>query len=141
MVQKDPLAKPLVSVICYCRNAAATIGRCIDSILSQDYPNIEVVVQDGASADGTLDILQSYGQRIDLISEKDAGPGDAMFRCIRRAKGDIFITCLADEELLPHAVSWGATQLGRYPEAGAVYGDHYNIDLEGKITDIVKPRS
>jgi glycosyltransferase involved in cell wall biosynthesis/Flp pilus assembly protein TadD len=140
MVQNDPLAQPLVSVICYCRNAAATIGRCIDSILSQDYPNMEVIVQDGASADGTLDILLSYGQGIDLISEKDAGPGDAMFRCIRRAKGDIFITCLADEELLPCAVSWGVTQLLRYPEAGAVYGDHYNIDLEGRITEIVKPR-
>jgi glycosyltransferase involved in cell wall biosynthesis len=140
MVQNNPIAQPLVSVICYCRNASKTIGRCINSILAQDYPNIEVIVQDGESTDGTLDILHSYGRRIDLVSESDDGPGDAMFRCIRRASGDIFVTCLADEVLLSHAVSWGVEQLLSHPEAGAVYGDHYNIDLDGNITGIVRPQ-
>jgi tetratricopeptide (TPR) repeat protein/glycosyltransferase involved in cell wall biosynthesis/GT2 family glycosyltransferase len=137
----NPVAPPLVSVYCYCRNASKTIGRCIDSILAQDYTNIEVIVQDGESTDGTLDILRSYGGRIDLVSESDNGPGDAMFRCIERASGDVLIACLSDEELLPHAVSWGVKQLMLHPKAGAVYGDHYNIDIEGNLTGIVTPQA
>ena len=71
---------------------------------------------------------------------KRFGPGDAMFRTINRANGEIFITCLSDEELLPHAVSWGVRQLMSHPEAGAVYGDHYNIDIEGNYTGFVAPQ-
>ncbi|MEK6755342.1 MAG: glycosyltransferase, partial [Bacteroidota bacterium] len=65
---------PLVSILCPCKNREKTIRRCINSILVQDYPSIEIIVQDGASTDGTLEILQSYGQRIQLISEPDSGP-------------------------------------------------------------------
>lgn len=131
---------PLVSLFCFCRNAVHTIRRCIDSMLAQDYPYVEIIVQDGASTDGTLEILSSYGDRIHLVAEPDQGPGDAMFRCLRRVRGDIFGSCLADEQMLPHAVSWGLFHLlFTHPDAGVVYGDHHTIDISGSITGTVRP--
>src|SRR6185312_16502829 len=52
-----------VSIFMFVRNGAPTLRRAIDSVLAQTYPNIEFIVQDGASTDGTLDILRSYGER------------------------------------------------------------------------------
>lgn len=130
---------PLVSIICFCRNASASIGRCLDSILAQDYPRLQVIVQDGDSTDGTKDILLSYGSAIELVSEKDDGAGDAMFRALARVRGEFFGSCLADERLLPHAVSWAVKNLRRRPDAGAIYGDHYITDADGRITGMVRP--
>jgi glycosyltransferase involved in cell wall biosynthesis len=132
--------RPLVSVLCFCCNTYATIRQCIDSILSQQYPNIEVIVQDCSSTDGTVDILQSYGKRIDLNLEQDKEPIDGMFNAIQRSKGEIFITCPADGGLLPSAISWGVEQLNHHPDAGAIYGDHYVTDVEGNITGMEKPK-
>lgn len=133
-------SRPLVSVLCLCRNANATIRRCIDSVLSQEYPYVEVIVQACSSTDGTLDILHSYGERIDLVIERDKEPIDGMFNAIQRSKGEIFVTCLADVELLPTAISWGVEQLNRNTDAGAIYGDHYVTDIEGNITSIEKAK-
>ncbi len=137
IMKKESL--PLVSVICFCKNAAATISRAIDSILAQDYPHIQVVVQDGNSSDGTLDILKSYGEKIELVSEPDNGAGDAMFRAFARVRGEYFGSCLADEQLLTHAVSWAVANLEQRPDAGAIYGDHYLTDASGRITGLVRP--
>lgn len=132
---------PLVSIFCFCKNCVKTIRRCIDSIVAQDYPNIEIIVQDGASTDGTLEILESYGDKIDLVSEPDAGAGDAMFRALGRISGEFFGSCLSDEELLPHAVSWAVENLMKYPEVAAIYGDHYITDIDGNIIQKHIPQS
>ena len=59
-----------VSIITSCFNRAATIGQTIESVLGQDYPDIEYIVVDGASCDGSMDVVRSYGSRIDrVISE------------------------------------------------------------------------
>ncbi|MBW7990852.1 MAG: glycosyltransferase [Planctomycetes bacterium] len=125
---------PLVSVCSCVKNSVGPIKRSIESVLAQDYPNIEFVVQDGASTDGTLEILKSYGDRISLVSEPDSGPGDGFFRALSRVRGEFFGSCLADEELLPHAVSWAVENLMKYPEVAAIYGDHYITDIDGNIT-------
>ena len=114
---------PLVSIFCFCKNRVKTIRRCIDSIITQDYPNVEIIVQDGASTDGTLEILQEYGNQIKLVSEPDTGPMDGFFRALQRIRGEFFGSCLSDEELFPHAVSWGVENLIKRPEVAAIYGD------------------
>ncbi|MDA8140089.1 MAG: glycosyltransferase [Desulfobacteraceae bacterium] len=124
---------PLVSIFCFCKNAAGTIRRCIDSMLAQDYPNIEIVVQDGASTDGTLEILHSYDRRIDLVSEPDRGSGDAMFRVLRRINGEFFGSCLSDEVMMPTAVSWAMENFKQRPKAAAIYGDFFLLDKAGRI--------
>lgn len=124
---------PLVSIFCFCKNRVKTIRRCIDSIVAQDYPNIEIIVQDGASTDGTREILQTYGDKINLVSEPDSGAGEAMFRALNRINGEFFGSCQSDEELVPYAVSWAVENLTKYPDVAAIYGDHYLTDIEGNI--------
>ncbi len=81
--------EPLVSVITVTYNRADTIEDAIRSVLAQTYPNIEYIVIDGGSTDGTLDILRRYEDRIDYwLSEPDAGIYDAINKGIRVAHGD-----------------------------------------------------
>jgi glycosyltransferase involved in cell wall biosynthesis len=127
---------PLVSIICFCRNRAQTIRRCIDSVLAQTYTNIEFVVQDGASTDGTLEILKSYSDpRIKIVSEPDSGPAEAFWRVMNRCEGDIIGTCLSDEELLPDAVERAVGHFRAEPHLGAVTCDGFVTDTKGKVID------
>jgi tetratricopeptide (TPR) repeat protein len=64
-----------------------------------------------------------------------------MFRALSRVQGEFFGSCLADEELLPHAVSWAVENLMKYPEVAAIYGDHYITDIDGNITRKHIPQS
>ncbi len=139
-MQTESNKYPLVSIFSFVKNRAKSVRRSIDSILAQDYPNIEIIVQDGESTDGTLELLKSYGDQINLVSEPDSGPGDAFFRCLSRVRGEFFGSCLSDEELLPNAVSWAVRNLTENPELAAIYGDHYNTDCDGNITGWVKAK-
>ncbi len=126
--------QPLVSIICFCKDRASTIRRCIASVLNQSYRNIEFVVQDGASTDGTLEILRSYDDsRIKLVSEKDSGPAEGFWRVMNRCEGDIIGTCLSDEELLPDAVERAIGHFRAAPHLGAISCDGYVTDPTGKI--------
>jgi glycosyltransferase involved in cell wall biosynthesis len=79
-----------ISIITVSYNSGKTIRDTIESILSQDYPNIEHIIVDGASTDRTIDIVESYGNQIaKFISEPDLGIYDAMNKGIRLATGDI----------------------------------------------------
>ena len=80
---------PLVSVIVPSFNQAEFIKDTITSILVQDYDNIEVLVIDGGSNDGTVDILKEYGDSIKWISEPDNGQGDAINKGLQISKGEI----------------------------------------------------
>jgi predicted O-linked N-acetylglucosamine transferase (SPINDLY family)/glycosyltransferase involved in cell wall biosynthesis len=130
------LGNPLVSIICFCRNRADTIRRCIDSVLGQSYKNLEFVVQDGASTDGTLEILKSYRDpRVKIVSEPDSGPAEAFWRVMNRCQGDIIGTCLSDEELLPDALERAVSHFRAEPYLGAITGDGYVTDTKGRIVD------
>lgn len=79
-----------VSIITVSFNSAATIRDTIESVLSQDYPNVEYILIDGGSTDGTMDIVREYAGRIAaVVSELDKGIYDAMNKGIRLATGDI----------------------------------------------------
>lgn len=87
-----------VSIITVVYNGAATIAEAVASVLAQDYPDLEYIVIDGASKDRTLDILQGYADRIDvLVSEPDKGIYDAMNKGLSRATGDIVGILNADD--------------------------------------------
>ena len=124
---------PLVSVITVCKNGARTIRHCIESVLAQDYPNIEFIVQDGGSTDGTLEILAEYEQHIKLVSEPDSCNLDGVFRALKRCRGEFIMPCWADDQLLPHAVSWGVKNMCRHTDAGAIYGDVHITDIDGNV--------
>lgn len=83
----------LVTIITVCKNSEKTIGRTIESVLNQTYGNIEYIIIDGVSEDGTLNIINQYKSRfkekIRVISEPDNGLYDAMNKGINMAKGEI----------------------------------------------------
>lgn len=79
-----------VSIITVVYNNGQTIKSAIDSVLDQDYENIEYIIVDGASTDNTMDVVQSYGDKVDfVISEPDKGIYDAMNKGILASTGDI----------------------------------------------------
>ena len=79
-----------VSIITSCYNREATIRGAIESVLEQDYPDIEYIVVDGASKDNSLAVINEYKNGIDtIISEPDKGMYEAINKGIRAATGDI----------------------------------------------------
>ena len=80
------------SVITIVRNDQVGVIRTLQSVLAQTYPHVEIIVQDGASTDGTSDVLRGFGSLIDSLTiEPDHGIYDAMNRALRRATGDYCI--------------------------------------------------
>ena len=87
---------PKISIITVVRNGAGTLESCIRSVVVQNYQNVEFIVMDGGSTDGTLDILKHYDGKIAFwSSEPDRGVYDAMNKGVRRATGDwiLFLGC------------------------------------------------
>jgi glycosyltransferase involved in cell wall biosynthesis len=123
-VQKRSISDvPLVSVITVVRNGEDRIERTIRSVIDQSYENIEYIVLDGASSDGTLDIVKRYEGRIDYwMSEPDSGVYDAMNKAVRVASGDWIYFLGAGDILLNH-MSRVAERLK--DERTIYYGDVY----------------
>jgi len=87
-----------ISIITVCFNSAETIRDTIESVRGQDYPDIEYIIVDGGSTDGTLEIIKEYGDSFSvLISEPDQGIYDAMNKGIRAASGDVVATLNSDD--------------------------------------------
>ena len=96
---------PRISIVTVCLNAAAHLTSTIQSVVNQTYPNIEYIVIDGQSADGTLDILKKYEQSISKwVSEKDKGIYDAMNKGIQMSTGDAILLLNAGDFLQPNAI-------------------------------------
>ncbi|HLE56817.1 MAG TPA: glycosyltransferase [Rhodothermia bacterium] len=121
---------PRVTVITMCKDRAWCIDECVRSVLRQDYPNIEYLVQDGASRDDTLDVLEKYEDRLQICSEPDRGPMDAFHKALARATGDLFCILLSDERFSDDkVVSRVVEAFHRYPDSGAIYGDFRIVDV------------
>jgi glycosyltransferase involved in cell wall biosynthesis len=110
---------------------ARFLPETIESILSQDYPNIQYIVMDGGSKDGTVEILESYGSRLEWASERDGGQSDAVNKGFQRARGQIFTFLNADDIYYPGAVRAAVEAFARQPEAGVVYGNAWYTNEDG----------
>lgn len=110
--------QPLVTVITPIFNGRRYVTGCLESVLHQDYPNIEHLVLDGASNDGTVDVLQAYDDRIALWrSEPDAGLYDAWNKALDEARGEWVCFLGVDDEFLPGAISAYMALAASNPEA------------------------
>ena len=123
--------QPLVSIVTPCLNSKRFIERTVTSVVTQDYPNIQYIVMDGGSTDGTLEILEHYRGRLEYHSAPDQGPTDAVNRGFERCRGPIFAWINADDEYLPGAVSTAVRHLLAHPEADVVYGEGVWTDETG----------
>ena len=114
----------LFSIITICYNPGNNIRTAIESVLSQDYPDIEYIIIDGASNDGTTSIIESYGNKISkFISEPDKGLYDALNKGINLSTGHIIGFVNADDFLAAvNVISDIARQLSK-TEIDGLYGD------------------
>ena len=115
-------------------NHGRFIKETIDSVLQQNYPNIDYIVQDGASKDNTREILQSFGDRLKWTSEPDGGQTDAINRGFQVVSGDIMGYLNSDDLLLPGALNYVAEAFRRHADIDFVYGNRIVINEGSKET-------
>lgn len=119
-----------VSIITSCFNREATIGQAIESVLAQDYPDIEYIVVDGASRDNSLQVINRYKDRISLIiSEPDRGMYEAINKGIRMATGDIIGLLHSDDFLFGSHIISDIVKKFSETHADLVYGDGLFVDF------------
>lgn len=113
-----------LSIITVVWNNASTIKDAIDSVLEQTYENIEYIVIDGASKDGTVEIVQSYGEKIDkFISEPDRGLYDAMNKGLALATGDVVGILNSDDFYMDKFVIEKVVKEFEKKDVASVYAD------------------
>ncbi|MFC1869963.1 glycosyltransferase family 2 protein [Chloroflexota bacterium] len=133
--------RPLVSVVIPCLNRAHFLVPTIESVLQQDYPNIECIVVDGVSTDGTIEVLHRYGDRITWVSEPDRGHSDAINKGWKMSQGEVLAWLNADDVwVVPNAVSEVVAYLEAHPEVDLVYGETGVIDADGNEVESIHRR-
>lgn len=112
-----------ISVITVTYNSSATLADTLESVLAQDYPDVEHVLVDGASKDNTVEIIKRYPHVKNWISEKDAGLYDAINKGIKMATGDV-VGILNSDDFFPHkGVLSAIAEKFEQPGIDSVYGD------------------
>ena len=123
----------LVSIITPSYNQAAYLEQTILSVLNQDHPRIEYIVVDGASTDGSVEIIKKYESKLAYwVSEKDRGQADAINKGFARATGEIIAWLNSDDYYLPGAVNAAVKVFEERSDVVLVYGNMLAVDEHGK---------
>ncbi len=137
--RRNPLTEPPQKVGVLVPNGAATLPRCLDSLLAQTSPPHELLVVDGASSDASLDIIQRYAAAhpgIRWISEPDSGPAHAINKGIERTTSPLLTWLNADDALDPSAIESALDAFVHAPGLALVYGSVLNIRSNGSIVEM-----
>jgi glycosyltransferase involved in cell wall biosynthesis len=130
---------PLVTVITPSFNQAEYLEGTIQSVLSQGYPNLEYLIVDGGSTDGSQAIIQKYASRLaGWICEPDRGQADGVNKGLALAHGDIIGWVNSDDLYLPGAIQGALEAFQAHPEAGMVYSNVRAIDGQGRTTNLMR---
>lgn len=126
---------PRISIVTPSLNQAAFLEETIRSVLLQGYPNLEYMIFDGGSTDGSLEIISRYERWLtSWVTRPDAGQSDAINQGLAVATGDILGWLNSDDYFAQGALHIAATALGGCgPEVGAVVGAGHKIDARGKV--------
>jgi glycosyltransferase involved in cell wall biosynthesis len=122
--------QPKLSVITVVYNGVKDIERTMLSVLHQTYPNIEYLIIDGKSNDGTMEIIKKYQDRIKLMSERDTGIYDAMNKGLKVASGDYVLFMNAGDEI--YALSTVAKVFATAGDADIYYGETEMVNDSGE---------
>ncbi len=131
---------PTVSIITPSYNQAQFLEETIVSVLDQDYTKIEYIIIDGASTDGSVDIIRKYEDRLSYwVSEPDNGQCHAINKGFKRASGDVIAWLNSDDVYRPGAIREIAKSFRDHPDAVAVIGGCAIVDAERKVFSYKKP--
>jgi GT2 family glycosyltransferase len=125
------VAPPSITIVTPCLNAAATLPEALASVRRQGCPDVEHLVIDGGSTDGTVDLLGAT-EGVEWISEPDRGLSDAVNKGLARARGDVIGWLNADDVYLPGALERVARALEERPDAPWATGPCVIEDGEGR---------
>ena len=124
-----------VSVVMPSMNQARFIGQAIDSILQQDYSDVELIVVDGGSSDGTLGVLESrlarFGKRLRWVSEPDSGAANAINKALRMADGEVIGWLNSDDLYAPGVIAHAVQRFADAPHLMMLYGEGEHVDAQG----------
>lgn len=124
-----PTPPPTISLVTPSFNQGRFLERTLYSVVSQNYPALEYVVQDGGSADETLEVLRRYeGSLTHWASEPDGGQADAINRGFMDTSGEIMAYVNSDDLLLPGSLAYVAGYFAAHPDVDVVYGNRLIID-------------
>jgi glycosyltransferase involved in cell wall biosynthesis len=125
-----------ISIVMPSYNKVDFIERSILSVLNQNYPSIELIIIDGGSTDGTIEIIRKYEQYITFwISEKDQGQSDALNKGFKYCTGSIYGFLNSDDVYLPDAFNYSSLVLEKNIDIKVVFGDWLSIDKKDAIID------
>lgn len=133
-------APPLISVIMPCYNAERFVAAAVDSVLTQTHPNVELIVIDDGSTDGSLDILRKYGQRLRLLTQANQGPYPARNLGLRDAAGELVAFLDADDWWSPDCLAKLYQGLVIHPECALAYCGWQHVGAANRSNDPFVPR-
>lgn len=124
-----------ISIVTISYNQGKFLERAMDSVLKQDYPNIEYIVVDPGSVDGSRELIARYSHRLSrIILDPDDGPADGLNHGLAVATGQIFAFLNSDDYLLPGAVRAAMDGFRAHPDSDVLYGHGYIEDLRHNRT-------
>lgn len=127
--------QPLVSVIVSCYNHAPYIEECLLSILHQSYPNLELLVVDDGSDDGSVEIIKKLNTKytFDFRAQANQGLVNTLNDCIARSRGSLVAPFGSDDVMLPDRIKIQVEYMQDKPEVGICAGNILSIDSEGSL--------
>jgi glycosyltransferase involved in cell wall biosynthesis len=128
-----------ISVVTISYNQAKYLWQCMDSVLNQNYPDIEYIIVDPGSTDGSREIIDSYDDRVIRVYEKDAGPADGLNKGFARATGNVLGFLNSDDVLQPNALRTIGDWFESHPTYDVVSGCGTFVDAEGKFLKSIVP--
>lgn len=139
MKETLPQDWPRVSIVMPSFNQVEYIERAILSVLEQDYPDLELIVIDGGSTDGSVELIRKYEDRLSYwVSEKDRGQSHAINKGLQRASGEWVGWQNSDDLFLPGGIRAMVTRARRSPAAGLVIGDMRLIDQNDQSIRVMR---
>ena len=126
-----------ISIVTISFNQCAYLRACIDSILSQEGCDLEYIVVDPGSTDGSRELIESYGDRIVRVFEPDAGPADGLNRGFACATGDIYGFINSDDYLLPGALAAVTAFFRKHPATVFMTGHGFS-EVESGVRQLMR---
>ena len=127
---------PRISIVTPSFNQARYLERTIRSVLDQNYPNLEYIIVDGGSSDGSVEIIRRYADRISWwCSEPDGGQSDALNKGFRRATGEIVGWLNSDDLYSPTTLHRVGDHFRSHPATRVLHGSLHIIDADDRLID------